>query len=30
VVALSSVLTEGNQEKWQDVISLGHIPLFTE
>ena len=30
VVAEAAVLTEGNLEDWKDVISLGHIPLFTE
>ncbi|MBT3323227.1 MAG: adenine phosphoribosyltransferase [Anaerolineae bacterium] len=30
VVAEVAILTEGNLEDWQDVISLGHIPLFTE
>ena len=29
VVAESAILTEGNLEDWQDIISLGHIPLFT-
>ena len=30
VVALAAVLTEGDQEKWKDVISLGHLPLFAD
>ncbi len=30
VVALAAILTEGDQEKWAEVISLGHIPLFTD
>lgn len=30
VVAMAAILTEGDQEKWSEVISLGHIPLFTE
>jgi adenine phosphoribosyltransferase len=25
-----AILTEGDQEKWSDIISLGHIPLFTD
>ena len=30
VTAEVAILTEGNQEEWKQVISLGHIPLFTE
>ncbi len=30
VVADVAILTEGDQEKWADVISLGHIPLFRD
>ncbi|RME08206.1 MAG: adenine phosphoribosyltransferase [Anaerolineae bacterium] len=30
VVALAAILTEGDPEKWTDVIALGHIPLFTD
>ena len=30
VVALAAILTEGDQEKWKSVISLGHLPLFTD
>ncbi len=30
VVAKAAVLTEGDQEKWSDVVSLGHLPLFTD
>ncbi len=30
VVAEVAILTEGNLENWKDIISLGHIPLFTE
>jgi hypothetical protein len=22
------LLTEGDQEKWKEVITLGHLPLF--
>ena len=25
-----AILTEGNQEKWSDIVALGHIPLFTD
>lgn len=28
VVAVMAVFTEGDQEKWRDVISLGHLPIF--
>lgn len=30
VSAEVAILTEGDQEKWADVVSLGHIPLFTD
>ena len=30
VVAEVAVLTEGDQEKWDHIISLGHLPLFTD
>ncbi|MFC1996745.1 phosphoribosyltransferase family protein [Chloroflexota bacterium] len=30
VVAEVAVLTEGDQEKWAHVVSLGHLPLFTD
>jgi adenine phosphoribosyltransferase len=30
VVAEAAVFTEGDQEKWDHVISLGHLPLFTD
>ena len=30
VVAEASILTEGDRAKWESIISLGHIPLFTE
>lgn len=30
VVTMAAILTEGDREKWADVISLGHLPLFTE
>ncbi|MBT3187383.1 MAG: adenine phosphoribosyltransferase [Anaerolineae bacterium] len=30
VVAEAAILTEGDIEEWKDIISLGHIPLFTE
>ena len=30
VVAEAAILTEGEPAKWSQVISLGHIPLFTD
>jgi adenine phosphoribosyltransferase len=30
VEAVAAILTEGDQEKWREVISLGHLPLFTD
>ncbi len=30
VVCEAAILTEGERERWNDVISLGHLPLFTE
>jgi len=30
IIALAAILTEGEQEKWKDVICLGHLPLFTD
>jgi len=29
IAADVAILTEGDREKWADVVSLGHIPLFT-
>jgi adenine phosphoribosyltransferase len=28
IVSEATVFTEGNQDDWQDIISLGHLPLF--
>lgn len=28
VIAESAVFTEGDKEKWKDVVSLGHLPVF--
>jgi len=28
VVAIAAVFTEGNEKKWKDIISLGHLPIF--
>jgi adenine phosphoribosyltransferase len=30
VAAEAAVFTEGDQEKWTDVIALGHLPLFLD
>ena len=30
ITGLAAVLTEGDQEKWADVVALGHVPLFTD
>ena len=30
VVAEAAILTEGDRAQWMHIISLGHLPLFTE
>jgi adenine phosphoribosyltransferase len=30
VAAEAAILTEGERAKWANVISLGHLPLFTD
>ena len=30
VVAEAAILTEGDRAEWMHIISLGHLPLFTE
>lgn len=30
VAAEASIFTEGDRAKWQNIISLGHLPIFTE
>jgi adenine phosphoribosyltransferase len=30
VVAQAAILTEGDRAQWSDILSLGHLPLFTE
>ena len=30
IVAEAAILTEGDRAKWMHIISLGHLPLFTE
>jgi adenine phosphoribosyltransferase len=29
IVAQAAVFTEGDRAKWQDIIALGHLPVFT-
>jgi adenine phosphoribosyltransferase len=30
IVAEAAILTEGERAKWENIISLGHLPLFTD
>jgi adenine phosphoribosyltransferase len=30
IVAETAIFTEGDKAQWADIISLGHLPLFTE
>ena len=30
VVARTAIFTEGDRAKWQDIISLGHLPVFLD
>ncbi|GAB4538858.1 MAG: phosphoribosyltransferase family protein [Anaerolineales bacterium] len=30
VAAEAAILTEGDRAQWQNIISLGHLPLFTD
>jgi adenine phosphoribosyltransferase len=30
VVAEAAILTEGEQSRWEHVLALGHLPLFTD
>jgi adenine phosphoribosyltransferase len=30
VVAEAAILTEGDRAEWMHILSLGHLPLFTE
>ena len=29
IAAQAAILTEGDQERWSHIVSLGHLPLFT-
>ena len=30
VVGVAAILTVGDRSQWMDIVSLGHLPLFTE
>jgi adenine phosphoribosyltransferase len=30
VIAEAAIFTEGERAKWQDIISLGHLPVFSD
>jgi len=30
IVAEAAILTEGERAKWEHIISLGHLPVFTD
>jgi adenine phosphoribosyltransferase len=30
VAAEAAIMTEGERAKWEHIISLGHLPLFTD
>jgi adenine phosphoribosyltransferase len=30
VAAEAAIFTEGDRAQWNDIISLGHLPLFTD
>jgi adenine phosphoribosyltransferase len=30
VVAEAAILTEGERARWHEIISLGHLPVFTD
>ena len=30
IVAQAAIFTEGDRAKWQDIIALGHLPVFTD
>jgi adenine phosphoribosyltransferase len=30
IVAEAAILTEGERAKWGDIVSLGHLPVFTD
>jgi len=30
VIAEAAIFTEGERAKWRDIISLGHLPVFSD
>jgi len=30
VVCEAAILTEGERAKWEHILALGHLPLFTD
>jgi adenine phosphoribosyltransferase len=30
IVAQAAIFTEGDRAKWQDIVALGHLPVFVE
>ena len=30
IVAEAAIFTEGERAKWREIISLGHLPVFTD
>jgi adenine phosphoribosyltransferase len=30
IVGEAAILTEGERARWENIISLGHLPLFTD
>lgn len=30
VVGQAAIFTEGDRAKWQDIVALGHLPIFTD
>jgi len=30
IVGEAAILTEGERAKWEKIVSLGHLPLFTD
>jgi adenine phosphoribosyltransferase len=30
IMAEAAIFTEGERAKWRDIISLGHLPVFTD
>ena len=30
IISQTAIFTEGDRAKWQDIVSLGHLPVFTD